>query len=509
MGTVISILVGLVFLVIFGGLFSKMVLVKAPPDIAYVISGFKKKVLIGKAGICIPILNRLDKLPLQIITVDVKNESKIPTPTLDKIKVYADAEVQIRVASEDEVLFEKAMMNFLNKTPDEIAKVVKGTLEASLREKIGNTKLLDLLGNRESLSASVAENGKAELESMGLKIIAFNIQSIVDEDGIIDQLGAEESSRILKASSIAKSNSEKEVAIQRSKDEEITQLQKNQAELTIAKNTKDLNLQKAKFLEETNIADEKALAAKTIEKAQQSKLIQAAEQEAEIASKKKMIELQELVTKVEIERLNSEIKSKADAKLYQDQKSYEAETYKIKQEADAESYQRKLTSEAEFYAKQQEAAAKKLEAESIEAIGKAEASAQRAKLEAEAEGLSKKAEAMAKMDDAAKLQMVLEVLPKIAEAVAKPMEKIGSITMYGNGDTSSLTGTVLNTVKQVMDGVSDATGVDVMSTLTNKFNPTPKEVIVDTNEDVSGLFTALEDEDFDFISEDVTEDETK
>lgn len=38
--------------------------VKAPPDVAYIISGLRKhpKVLIGKAGIKIPFLERVDKL---------------------------------------------------------------------------------------------------------------------------------------------------------------------------------------------------------------------------------------------------------------------------------------------------------------------------------------------------------------------------------------------------------------------------------------------------------------
>ena len=46
--------------------------VKAPPDTAYIISGFRKpRILIGKAGIRIPFLERLDKLSLKMFSVDV------------------------------------------------------------------------------------------------------------------------------------------------------------------------------------------------------------------------------------------------------------------------------------------------------------------------------------------------------------------------------------------------------------------------------------------------------
>lgn len=55
--------------------------VKAPPDQAYIISGLKKesKILIGRAGIKIPFLERMDKLYLGQMTVDIKTEQSVPT----------------------------------------------------------------------------------------------------------------------------------------------------------------------------------------------------------------------------------------------------------------------------------------------------------------------------------------------------------------------------------------------------------------------------------------------
>ena len=47
--------------------------VKAPPDMAFIISGVKKKskVVIGKASIRVPFFERLDKLNLRLIPIDV------------------------------------------------------------------------------------------------------------------------------------------------------------------------------------------------------------------------------------------------------------------------------------------------------------------------------------------------------------------------------------------------------------------------------------------------------
>ena len=79
------------------------------------------------------------------------------------------------------------------------------------------------------------------------------------------------------------------------------------------------------------------------------------------------------------------------------------------------------TAQAEITAKQGEA-----QAEAVRQMGLAEA-----------EALEKKAEALAKMNDAGKLQMVIEKLPEIAAAVAEPMSKIGNITIIGGGDSAA------------------------------------------------------------------------
>ena len=53
---------------------------KAPPDTAYIISGLgKKRILIGKAGWRVPFFERVDKLSLRVMQVDVKTSEAVPT----------------------------------------------------------------------------------------------------------------------------------------------------------------------------------------------------------------------------------------------------------------------------------------------------------------------------------------------------------------------------------------------------------------------------------------------
>ena len=77
--------------------------VKAPPDTAYIISGYRKpRILIGKAGIRIPFLERLDKLSLKMFSVDVKTTDYVPNAEYINVKV--DATVKIRIGQSEEMM---------------------------------------------------------------------------------------------------------------------------------------------------------------------------------------------------------------------------------------------------------------------------------------------------------------------------------------------------------------------------------------------------------------------
>ena len=102
--------------------------VKSPPDTAYIISGFRKpRILIGKAGIRIPFLERMDKLSLKMFSVDVKTTDYVPNAEYINVKV--DATVKIRIGQSEEMMT-LASKFFLNEREDMIIRRVQDTLEA-------------------------------------------------------------------------------------------------------------------------------------------------------------------------------------------------------------------------------------------------------------------------------------------------------------------------------------------------------------------------------------------
>ena len=103
------------------------------------------------------------------------------------------------------------------------------------------------------------------------------------------------------------------------------------------------------------------------------------------------------------------------------------------------------------------------EAEAIRAKGSAEAEAIKAKGIAEAEAMEKKAEAYAKYGNAAIAEMYFKVLPSVAENVAKPLQSIDRITMYGDGNSSRMVEDITKSTTQITEGLSAGLGLDIKS----------------------------------------------
>ena len=455
--------------------------VKSPPDIAYIISGLHKKprILIGKAGIKIPFLERLDKLSLGAIQIDVKTRSAVPTA--EYINVRVDSTVSVQVGRSEEMI-ELAAQNFLNIDRDTIASKINDLLEGNIREIVGQMKLTEMVSDRKAFSEKVQANVVPDLAKFGLELVSFNVQNFSDEGGVIDNLGIDNVEQIRKNAAIAKSDAQREIAVAEAENEKKSNDAQVQADTEIAKKQTELAIEKARLKKEADIKLAEAEAAKAIEAENQRKTQEIATANANLARQEKEIELKEREVAIKERALEAEIKKTAEAEKYAAQQKADAELYTTQKASEAELFERQKKAEAEKFEAEQEADAKKALAEAVKAQGiadaeaarakgEAEAAAIRAKLEAEAEGLMKKAEAMAAYGDAAKQDMQLqalkvyfEQLPAIAEAVGKGYTNVESIKMFG-GDTSKLAGDIMTNVTQVSDGLAESLGIDLKTLL--------------------------------------------
>ncbi|MBP3399997.1 MAG: flotillin family protein [Erysipelotrichaceae bacterium] len=417
--------------------------VKSPPDTAYLISGFRKpRILIGRAGIRIPFLERVDKLSLKMFSVDVKTTDYVPNAEYINVKV--DATVKIRIGQSEEMMT-LASKFFLNESEEMIIKRVQDTLEGNMREIVGQMRLEEMVTDRKAFGERVQENAIPDLEKMGLEMISFNVQSFSDQNNVIEDLGIDNISQIKKGAAVAKAQADRDIAIAQAQAAKEANDAKVQSEMEIAEKQTALAVRQAELKQISDVKKAEADAAYSIQSEQQRKTIEVASANADIAKAERTAELKAKEVDVKKQTLDAEIRAKADA-----------ERYAAEQEAEAELYRRTKEAEAKMIERQKEA-------EGIRAVGEAEAESIRLKALAEAEGIDKKAEAMKKYGEAAVIEMIMTALPEIAKNVAEPLSKVDKITMYGEGNSAKLLSDIVNGTTQVTEGISAGMGIDIKS----------------------------------------------
>ena len=455
--------------------------VKAPPDKAFIISGLKKepKILIGRAGIKFPFLERKDTLVLKQISIDIKTNGYVPT--LDFIGVDIDAVAKVRVKTDPEGI-KLAMKNFLNMTENQIIEALTDSLQGNMREIIGTVRLKELNTDRKKFGDEVQSKAQTDMNALGIEIISCNIQRIEDEKGLIIALGQDNMSQIQKDASIAKAQADKDVAIAEAEAKRLANEAQVAAETEIAARRNDLRIREAELKKQSDLKQAEADAAYEIQQQEQRKTIEIATANANIARQEREIELKRKDVEVTEQTLEAEIKKKAEAEKFAVEQKAQAELFERERRAQAELFERQRKAEADRFEREKAAEGLRLQAEAemfakekeaagIRAVGEAEARAIEARGIAEAEAMEKKAEAMKKYGQAAMIEMIVKALPEMAGAIAKPLENIDRITIIdggagegGNGVSSAGT-YVPNVLAKTIETVKEVTGLDLVEVM--------------------------------------------
>ncbi|MBE5732637.1 MAG: flotillin family protein [Clostridiales bacterium] len=427
--------------------------IKAPPDTAYIITGLgKRRILIGRAGFRIPFLERVDKLSLRVMQVDVKTSEAVPTNEF--INVTVDGVANIKISS-DPVLLERAAESLLNKEQNELIALVTQVLEGNMREIVGSVGLKEMVQDRQGVAKKITENVVPDMEKLGIEVVNFNIQNFKDGAGTIENMGIDNVEQIRKNAQIAKANAQRDIAIASSQAQEQANAVKVESEKKIAAQNAELIVQQSEMQIKADTKKAEADAAYSIQQENQRKTIEITKANADIARREKEAEIAAAEIAIKEKELDAEIRKQADA-----------ENYKIAKEAEAELIRRQKEADAKKYEALAEAEAKKAQAEALRFAMEQEAEGIKAKGLAEALAIEKKAEAQKKMGEASVLEMYLEALPAVVKNAAEPLAQTDKIVMYGDGNATKIVKDVMNSTNQVVDGVKEATGLDITKLLT-------------------------------------------
>lgn len=460
MGFIIPIILAVAILLFFLGY------LKAPPDTAYVISGLgKRRILIGKAGWRFPFLERVDKLPLNVMQVDVKTSEAVPTNEF--INVSVDGVANIKISS-NPVLLNRAAESLLGLRQDAMVTLVTQVLEGNMREIVGSVGLKEMVQDRQGVARKITENVVPDMEKLGIEVVNFNIQNFKDAAGTIENMGIDNIEQIRKNAQIAKANAQRDIAIATAEAQQQANAVRADAEKKIAVQNAELAVQQSDMQVRSDTKKAEADAAYAIQQETQRKTIEITKANADIARKEKESELAEREILLQEKKLDAEIRKQADALKYQAEKEAEAQLIKRQREADAKKYEMsqqaealRIEAEAHKFQVEQQAAARRAEAEAMRYYMEQEAEGIRAKGVAEAEAIERKADAQKRMGEASVLEMYLTALPEVVKNAASPLAQTEKIVMYGDGNSSKLVRDVMLSASQVLEGIRESTGLDI------------------------------------------------
>ncbi|MFE4456465.1 flotillin family protein [Nocardia tengchongensis] len=417
----------------------------AEPDEALIISGFRAgsgpggsgdsmgfRIVTGRGCLVAPGLTKVRRISLEA------HESQIVVPCVSrqKINLQLTGVVMYKVG-DDYTSIANAARRFLDRPTDELETKVQNVFIGHLRAIAGSMTVEDMISDQDKFSEQVRDRCSHEMESFGLVIDSFQIQSIASESNYIANLAVPHQAEVEQYARIARANAEREA---------IAQEQAAQAQVALS--VRDTQIKKAGYQAEVDRATKDAQ--------QQGPLAEATARQAVVEVETKVAQLE---AQQKEQQLQVEIRKPADAEAYRQTtlataardariSQAEADAQETRLRAEAAAAQTKLQALAEAESIKARAAAQaeatrlngQAEADAIKARGLAEADSVRARMAAEAAGIQQRAEAMSKNQEAVIAQQIAEHLPEIVAAAAKPFEHVGQFTVLNGaqGVTSAL-----------------------------------------------------------------------
>jgi flotillin len=368
---------------------------------------------------------------------------KLTTPkvyTSQGVPVIADAVTSVKI-SDSLIGIANYAEQFLGKKQGEIEEEVSKVLGTNLRAILSKMTVEEINNDRESFNHQVQDIAQQELDNMGFKITSFGLDDLRDadeENGYLDNLGRPRIAEIRKKADMAESDAEKETRMYKARNDQEAQDEENMRLSAIAESRKEKDIKAAQIKEETERARAKSEQSYELEKARLAQQVKEEEMKIQYIERQRQVELE----------LEEQKRRKALA---------DANAYDIKANAEAEADKARIDGETKALIEKQK--------------GLAEAEVIRERGRAEAEAKELMAQAMEKYGEAAILEMFIDMLPKYAHEVAKPLSQIEQMKVIdlggagSDGGASKITSNVTKTMVGLQESLKESTGMDLKAML--------------------------------------------
>jgi uncharacterized membrane protein YqiK len=407
----------------------------AEPDEALIISGWgtghsagqvagesmRFKIVTGGGSLVMPGLSKVRALSL------MAHESEIQVPCVSQQKIRLDLRgVIVYKVGDDYRSIANAARRFLDRPAAELESKVQNVFVGHLRAIAGSMTVEEMISDQDKFAQQVRDRCTSEMESFGLVIDSFQIQSITSPSNYIENLAVPHQAEV-----------EQNARIARAQADQTAVAQEQTAQGQIAESIRGTEIKKAGFQAEIDRAQRQA--------SQQGPLAEAQARQAVVEQETRVAELQ---AQQKEQQLQVDVRKPADAEAYrQTTLAAAGRDVRIRQ-AEAAAQEVRLAAEAQATAVKVQAEAQanatringQADGDAIKARGLAEADAIRARAMSEAAGIESRAAALSKNQEAVIAQQIAQTMPDIVRAAAEPFAHVGQFTVLNGaqGVTSAL-----------------------------------------------------------------------
>jgi len=203
---------------------------------------------IGGGTFLNPFTENAQTLPLETYTISIKTPEVL---TREGVHIIAEASAQVKVASNEDSI-RKAAEQFLGRGASAIKEVTENVVEGYVRSTLGSLSVEEVYQNRDDFNRKVRNAAAADLSSMGLELLAFNLKDISDTQGYLRAIGQPRIAQIKRDAAIAQAETDKETIIKTALAQKEGDIVRFQVEAELAAASRDFELQRSGFQAEIN-----------------------------------------------------------------------------------------------------------------------------------------------------------------------------------------------------------------------------------------------------------------
>lgn len=279
--------VALLFIILAIILLIARLMVVGNPSEMLIISGKRQKdgqgyrTLIGGRTLVIPIIEKVSRLSLRNMQVQLEVSAQAGGGTMMPVSVNGVANVKV---SSDPGERANAIERFLDQPAVELQRVSRETLEGGLRAVIGKMTPEEIVEDRDKFVATVMHEVSDDFRKLGLLIDSVNIQNVQDNQQYLESIARKASAEVSAAARKAEAERASEAAIKEAEAGAAARKAKAErdAEAKTTEATSRQRAEEARFGADKNIAEaENDLRIRKAELAREAALKEAEQQQAE------------------------------------------------------------------------------------------------------------------------------------------------------------------------------------------------------------------------------------